>query len=68
FISLLFYPSGNKHFAKVIPEYKSLLAPVNRNKLLGITFESYFDILSQFTLSNEYANWLQYLKSRYEVK
>jgi hypothetical protein len=68
FISLIFYPSGNKHFNEVIPAYKSLLTPENRNKLMGITFESYFNTLSQFSLTREYSAWLQYLKSRYEVK
>ncbi|NLO02144.1 MAG: hypothetical protein GX126_07485 [Bacteroidales bacterium] len=68
FISLIFYPSGNKHFNEVIPEYKSLLTSKNQNKLMGITYESYFDTLSQFTLSNDFTDWLKYLKSRYVIK
>lgn len=45
FISIILYPAGNSHFIEVIPEYQSCLTPVNRNKLQGLTFETFFAAL-----------------------
>lgn len=67
FISVILYPSGNVHFKAVIPEYQSLLLPVHKSKLQGITFESYFDSLTKHNTSGRFKEWVEYLQSRYIV-
>jgi len=67
FISVILYPSGNLHFKKVIPEYQSLLLPEQKLKLQGITFETFFNTLSENNTTKEFKGWITYLKERYIV-
>jgi hypothetical protein len=67
FISVILYPSGNIHFKEVIPEYQSYLLPKQKQKLQGVTFETFFDTLSDFNTNKDFENWIAYLKSRYIV-
>lgn len=67
FISVILYPSGNIHFKEVIPEYKAYLTPTQQNKLQGVTFESFFDALTEFNTNNEFEDWISYLQARYLV-
>ena len=65
FHSITLYPSGNKHFGKVIPEYERLLTPYGRSTFLGVTFERLFELMGQFYQEPEYKDWIAYLNRRY---
>lgn len=67
FISVILYPDDNLHFDEVIPAYKSCLVPEQKLKLQGITFETFFNALSNFNMNKDFKNWIAYLKSRYIV-
>lgn len=65
FTSVILYPEGNKHFAKVIPEYQELLRPTHKDQLRGCTYE---DFIGSITGSCEFEKWKGYLAERYLVK
>ncbi len=65
FISLTIYPSGNRHFADALSQYRALLTDEGKPELLECTFEKYIDRLSG---SPELENWKTFLRERYIVK
>jgi hypothetical protein len=68
FTSIILYPSGNDHFRKLIPEYKSFLTPGHESSFMGITYEEFMKTARELTTDPEYLRWLQYLEDRYIVK
>ncbi len=62
FYSIILYPSGNKHFDKVIPEYQSYLN--EPQKVFGCTYERYIQAIEG---NEEILRWKQYLSDRYLV-
>lgn len=68
FTSIILYPSGNKHFQTVIPEYRSFLLPGHEQSFLGITYEEFIRAGRQHTEDIEFLHWLQYLEDRYLLK
>ncbi len=65
FHSLTFYPLGNTHFTKVIPEYQEFLKPECRDRVQGVTYERFFEICRELLIKQEYGKWLEYLEKRY---
>ena len=65
FHSITLYPSGNKHFRKVLPEYERLLTPYGRSTFMGVTFERLFELLGKYYQEPEYKDWIAYLNKRY---
>jgi len=64
FYSITIYPKGNEHFGKTLPKYQELLVPSYRDRLLGCTFEDFFDSIPTET---ELGDWINYLRKRYLV-
>ena len=64
FYSIILYPSGNRHFTKVIPEYQSFLNELSRQKVFGCTYEEYIQAIQG---NEEILKWKQYLSDRYIV-
>ncbi len=64
FYSIILYPSGNRHFAEVIPEYQSFLSELSRQKVFGCTYEQYIQSIEG---NEEILRWKQYLSDRYLV-
>lgn len=66
FYSITIYPKGNPHFGEVLPAYETFLTDAGRSTFGFITIESLIDLLTKhFPLSQEFCNWIQYLKIRY---
>lgn len=63
FTSIILYPGGNTHFARVVPAFSSLLKKQGRFK--GITYEDFFEALSKHANNTRYENWITYLRERY---
>lgn len=62
------YPHGNSHFHEhAIPEYKSLLTECGKSTFIDLTYESLFDMINRYFISDKQQEWLKYLKSRYIV-
>lgn len=64
FYSVTIYPEGNKHFAKTIPKYVKILDPGYSDRLIGCTFEHFFEAIPE---EPELVEWIRYLKKRYLV-
>ena len=63
------YPQGNKHFHEhAIPEYKSLLSDCGRTTFIDLTYESLFDMINEFFISDKQQEWLRYLRKRYIIQ
>lgn len=65
FLSITLYPSGNPHFAKVLPEYREFLTEYGNATFGYITFEELFDLLETNYKGAKFQNWVKYLKERY---
>lgn len=66
FHSITLYPKGNPHFNEVLPAYEQFLTDEGRATFGYITIESLIDLLEQhFPQTQEFQNWIQYLKIRY---
>ena len=65
FNSVTIFPSKNEHFARVIPDYEKYLTEYGKESFCGITYEDFFDILGEHYTSNDFLQWVSYLKSRY---
>jgi hypothetical protein len=65
FNSVTIFPSQNKHFMKVIPEYEQLLSESGKKSFRGITYENFFKILEEYYTTKEFKNWINYLRERY---
>ncbi|MGE5437731.1 MAG: PGN_0703 family putative restriction endonuclease [Syntrophothermus sp.] len=63
FTSIINYPKTNSHFEKICKKYKDLL----QDKFISITYEEYLSICKQHCPSNDFLNWIEYLKKRYIV-
>lgn len=62
------YPQGNKHFCEyAIPEYKSLLTDCGNATFIDLTYESLFDMMKIYFISDKHKEWLKYLRNRYIV-
>lgn len=59
------YPQGNKHFEKVIPEYRALLTTQGNESFIDLTYESLFDMMEAFFTTEKQQEWLKYLRRRY---
>lgn len=68
FNSVTIFPSQNKHFMKVIPEYEQLLSEYGKSSFCGITYEEFFDILDKHYTTEEFKDWINYLRKRYLIK
>ena len=66
FNSITFYPEGNTHFQKAIPEYREMLT--NKDAVIGITYENFFDVLQKYSRIDRYNLWIEYLRRRYLCK
>lgn len=67
FISATIFPSGNKHFEKVIQDYQGFLKKKNTNSVIGITFEKFFTAIEKHTNNKRFNDWVLYLKNRYII-
>ncbi len=69
FNSILLYPSKNEHFVRVIerakPKYEDFLTEYGKESFCGITYEDFFDILGKYYISNDFLQWVSYLRLRY---
>jgi hypothetical protein len=65
FYSVTLFPEGNRHFHEVLPKYRELLKPDQRQYLIGCTFE---DFITAIPEEEPYANWKRYLYRRYIVQ
>jgi hypothetical protein len=63
--SILLYPSGNTHIARVVRDYKGLLTEAHQRSFQGITFEEFFSSIEKHARSTEARTWATYLKQRY---
>ncbi|MBN2238171.1 MAG: hypothetical protein JW712_00215 [Dehalococcoidales bacterium] len=68
FISILLYPSGNRHFANVSREYKDKLKGSHKDRFFGITFEEFIDAGFRHASGERIMDWLKYLRERYIVR
>ncbi len=60
------YPEHNGHFHDhALPEYRNLLSEKGNESFKTITYEDYFAILDKYSLNQEVANWVKYLRKRY---
>lgn len=65
FHSLTLYPRGNTHFQHVLPAYRTMLTPYGQSTFMGVTFEDFFRLLRKYFSEDRYAQWLDYLDTRY---
>ena len=71
FDSLTLYPSGNAHFHSsgqhmgTIAAYEELLTEKGKDTFHAITYECFFNILSDHYKSDRNISWLHYLETRY---
>lgn len=62
------YPHDNVHFHQyALPEYKSLLTPKGKESFIDLTYESLFDMMSQYFTSAKQKEWIKYLYQRYII-
>ena len=67
FLSVHLYPSGNKHYEKVLPEYERLLTEKGRSTFLPLTYERLFEAMGHYVFFSceEDRKWKEYLRDRY---
>ena len=65
FHSVTIFPSQNKHFVKVMPEYEQLLSEYGKKSFRGVTYEDFFKILDEHYTTKESKDWINYLRKRY---
>lgn len=67
FLSVHLYPSGNKHYEKVLPEYERLLTEKGQSTFLPLTYERLFEAMGHYVFFSceEDSKWKEYLRDRY---
>lgn len=65
FMSVTLHPSGKKHIAVAINEYKNLLKEKSSTCVQGCTFEKFIDTLSG---DSEVESWKRFLAERYVIE
>ena len=65
FHSITLFPSGNPHFADVLPKYRQFLSEYGNASFGYITFEELFDLLEVNYKGDKFQKWVEYLKERY---
>jgi hypothetical protein len=65
FYSATIFPSQNKHFMKAIPEYVQLLSEYGKSSFCGITYEDFFTLLDKHFTTEDFKDWINYLRKRY---
>lgn len=67
FLSVHLYPSGNRHYKKVLPEYECLLTEKGRSTFLPLTYEQLFEAMGHYVFFSceEDRKWKEYLQDRY---
>lgn len=66
FTSLTIFPKGNEHFVQISKEYIELLSN-NDNNFIPLTYENYFIACEKHIKTDDYKEWIKYLKNRYLV-
>ena len=66
FTSLTLFPASNTHFIETSKKYVDLLIK-NENAFIAITYEELFSVMRKYCPDSNYANWLNYLNTRYIV-
>jgi len=62
FITTTIHPVGNRHFIKVLPQYRSYVAPNHSADVIGTTLEDYIGWIPE---TDELRDWKKYLAERY---
>lgn len=66
FHSVTLYPSGNPHFAVVLPKYREFLTEYGVSTFKYISFESLFGLLKiYYPRESKFQDWIKYLQIRY---
>ena len=62
------YPQGNTHFHEhALPEYKALLTDSGKASFIDLSYESLFELMGKFFISENNQDWLKYLQRRYII-
>jgi hypothetical protein len=65
FVSITLYPSGNVHFTHSLARYQDHLKDVERNSVIGCTFERFIECIRG---AQEIKRWKQFLIERYLIE